>query len=299
MRPSGHRLGEAGAKLAGIGRRRYIPSMSGTFEDGRTAPAEGLAADLSNAPFPYLEGALANPAFHPELILFVLKNVHVTPGLLKRIASSREWLKTYEVRSAIVLHPKTPRVIAMNLVSHLWWRDLVRVVDRPALAPPMKRAAERILAIRVQEMATGERITLARIASRGIFHVLRVDPNPMVIRALLQNPKLLEEDAVAIAAGRRTQSDILQVIADDPRWSPRPAVRKALARHPATPSQVALRMIRHLTRRDLREVSASPLVPGLVRVAIGRILQENGSGDGRRGKDGKRRGKRRRASSTC
>jgi len=271
--------------------------MSGTFEDGRTAPAEGLAAELPVAPSPYLDGALANPAFHPNLILLLLKNPHATPALIQRIASNREWMKTYEGRSAIVLHPKTPRVIAMNLVSHLWWRDLVRVVERAGLAPPLKRAAERILAIRVQEMAAGERITLARMASRGVFTVLRVDPNPMVIRALLQNPRMIEEDAVAIAAGRRTQSGILQVIADDPRWSPRPAVRKALARHPATPSQVALRMIRHLTRRDLREVSASPHVPGLVRVAIGRILQENGSGEGRKGRIGRRPGKGRRTGS--
>lgn len=256
--------------------------MSSTFENGRTASAEGLAAELSVAPPPYLDGALANPTFHPKLILLLLKNPHVTPGLIQRIASKREWMKTYELRSAIVLHPKTPRVISMNLVSHLWWRDLARVIDRAGLAPPLKRAAERILAIRVQGMAMGERITLARIASRGVIVVLRVESNPMVMRALLQNPRLVEEDAVVIAAGRRTKSAILQVLAEDFRWSPRPAVRKALARHPATPSQVALRMIGLLSRRDLREVSVSPHVPGLVRVAIGRLLHKIDSGSGRR-----------------
>ena len=269
--------------------------MSSTFGDGRTAPAEGLAAELPVAPPPYLDGALANPSFHPELILLLLKNPHVTPALIQKIALKREWMRAYEVRSAIVLHPKTPRVIGMNLVSHLWWRDLARLIDRAGLAPPLRRAAERILAIRVQEMALGERITLARIASRGVINVLRVEANPMVIRALLQNPKLVEEDAVAIAAGRRTRSAILQVLAGDSRWSPRPAVRKALARHPATPSRVALRMIRHLTRRDLREVSASPHVPGLVRVAIGRILHESDSGSGLRGRGRKRPAKSRRS----
>ena len=273
--------------------------MSSTFENGRTASAEGLAAELSVAPPHYLDGALANPTFHPKLILLLLKNPHVTPGLIQRIASKREWMKTYELRSAIVLHPRTPRVISMNLVSHLWWRDLARVIDRAGLAPPLKRAAERILAIRVQEMAMGERITLARIASRGVIIVLRVETNPMVIRALLQNPKLVEEDAVAIAAGRRTKSGILQVLAEDSRWSPRPAVRKALARHPSTPAQVALRMIRHLTRRDLREVSASPHVPGLVRVAIGRILHENDSGSGRRGRVRKRPAKNQGTDPNC
>jgi hypothetical protein len=247
--------------------------MLGAFEQGRGDSPEMLATTLAGAPLPYLEGALSNPALRPELLLILFKNPRIVPRLLQRIASERQWMKSYDVRSAIVMHPKTPRVVAMNLVSHLWWRDLAKVIDRAVLAPPLRRTAERILAIRVQEMALGERISLARIASRGVINSLRGDQSPMVIRALLQNPRLVEEDALAIASRRRTTGAILQALVDDPRFAPRPAMRKAIARHPATPVQSALRMIRGLGTRDLRELAASPQVPGVVRLAVHRILE--------------------------
>ncbi len=268
--------------------------MSSAFEEGRSAHAEALAAALPGASRTFLDGALGNPALGPDLLPLLFKNPRVTPQQILRVAQNRDWLKTYEIRAAIVLHPKTPRVIAMNLISHLWWRDLARVVDRPGLSPPLRRTAERVLAIRIQELAVGERISLARIASRGVINALRGDPNPMVSRALLQNPRLVEEDALAIAARRRTPSAILHVLAEDHRWSARPPVRKAIARHPATPAQVALRMIRDLSRRDLKEVASSPHVPGLVRVAIGRMLNEEGAREASVGASRKRsiRGRR-------
>jgi hypothetical protein len=247
--------------------------MQEPFEQGRGDSPEVLATTLASAPLPYLEGALSNPALQPDLLLILFKNPRILPRLIQRIASERQWMKSYEVRAAIVMHPKTPRVVAMNLVSHLWWRDLAKVVDRAVLTPSLRRTAERILAIRVQEMALGERIALARIASRGVINVLRGDESAIVIRALLQNPRLVEEDALAIASRRRTTGAILQALADDHRFAPRPTMRKAIARHPAAPSQAALRMIQGLGTRDLRELAASPQVPGVVRVAVHRILE--------------------------
>ncbi|MFQ5878233.1 MAG: hypothetical protein ACE5JH_11210 [Acidobacteriota bacterium] len=247
--------------------------MFGQFEAGRSASNEMLAAALPSAPLPYLEGALANPALTPRHVLLLLKNPHVVVRLIQHITRNRDWMRAYEVRAAIVLHPKTPRAVGMNLVTLLWWRDLARVVDRPPLAPPLRRTAERLLGTRLQEMTLGEKISLARIASRGVINSLRRDDNPMVIRALLHNPRLVEEDVIVIASGPRTPRSVLQVLSEDSRWSARPAVRRAIARHPGTPAQVALGLVRHMTDRDLREVLRGPHVPGLIRVGIQRLLE--------------------------
>ena len=242
--------------------------MDPSFEAGRTAPAETLALELATAPLAFLEGALANPAMQPCLVSILLKNHTVTGQLIVRISARREWLKAYEVKAAIVLHPKTPRAVAMNLVQFLWWRDLVKVGDDTLLAPPLRRAAERILSLRIQELA------LARIASRGVIHVLTKQEHPMVIRALLQNPRLVEEDALVIASARGTPSGVLQTLAEDARFSKRPSVQKALVQNHATPAATALRIVQGLGAQTLKELARAPHVPTLVKVAVQRILDD-------------------------
>jgi len=247
--------------------------METPFEAGRTAPAEALALELAVAPLPYLEGALDNPSLHPDLLLIILKNRSVTTSLIQRISRHASWLKPYDVKSAIVQHPKTPRPIAMNLVQFLWWRDLARIADHAVLAPPLRRAAERLLSIRLQELALGERISLARIASRGVITMLRRQDHPMVIRALLKNPRLLEEDALAIAGTNGTPGPVLQALAEDARFSTRPAVQKAVVQNHATPPSTALRIVQGLSTRTLKELAHAPNVPQLVKVAALRLIE--------------------------
>ncbi len=101
----------------------------------------------------------------------------------------------------------------------------------------------------------------------------KVGGNLLVIRALLQNPRLTEEDALAIATDKHTPGPVLRVLAEDPRFAPRPTIMKAVARNPETPAQTALRLLQHLGSRDLRDLMRLPKVPGLVRVAAQRILE--------------------------
>ena len=247
--------------------------METPLEAGRTAPAESLAMELATAPLPYLEGALDNPSMQPDLLLNLFKNRAVTTALILRIARHASWLKSYEVKSAIVLHPKTPRPIAMNLIQFLWWRDLARVADHAVLTPPLRRAAERLLSIRIQELALGEKISLARIATRGVISVLRKQNDAMVIRALLQNPRLLEEDALAIAVASGTPGTVLQALAEDARFSSRPALQKAIVLNRETPPSTALRIVQGLSTPVLKELARAPQVGQLVKVAALRLIE--------------------------
>jgi hypothetical protein len=275
------------AALARLGAAGYIGRMENPFEMGRTAAADDLVRALPGAPPGYLEGALANPALVPQHLLLLLKNTAVTAALILKVTKHTDWMKAYEVKAAIVLHLRTPRAIAMNLLTHLWWRDLQRVTDKAALAPPLRRTAERLLAIRLQELALGEKIALARLAGRGLINALRLEANPMVIRALLQNPRLVEGDALAIATSPRTPAVVLRVLSEDDRFASRPPVLKALARHPLTPPAVALRIVQRLSTRDLKELMHAPKVPSLVKVAAQRLIEARRK---RGGKEGPGRG---------
>jgi len=247
--------------------------MTELEQAGREVSSEELASRLAGAPAPFLQGALENPSLTPAHILLCLKNPAADGRFILRLTRNLDWMKVYEIRATMVMHPRTPRILALNLAGRLWWRDLARVSDAVGLAAGLRRAADRLLALRMREMAVGERIALARIAGRGIISALRADPDPAVIRTLLLNPRVVEEDVIGIAAGRETPGVVIGALAESPRWASRPPVRKAIARHRATPLPAALRAVQGLSTTALQDLLQTPHLPTLVRVAASRLIE--------------------------
>ena len=65
-----------------------------------------------------------SPKITESEILAIATNRQVNDEVLKEIAMNREWLRNYQIRSALVNNPKTPLSIAMAHVSYLNQRDL-------------------------------------------------------------------------------------------------------------------------------------------------------------------------------
>jgi hypothetical protein len=107
-----------------------------------------------------------------------------------------------------------------------------------------------------QELSVGERKALARKPSRALFDKLLQDPHPLVIRQLLENPRLTEDDLVRVAARRPGNVEALRAIAQT-EWLCRPRVRMALIHNPATPSFIAVPLVAACTRPELTEIRGS------------------------------------------
>jgi hypothetical protein len=117
---------------------------------------------------------------------------------------------------------------------------------------------------RGRPLTLGERKTLARRPDRAMLERLLRDPHPDVIRQLLVNPKLVEEDVLSLAARRPCRPDVLTQIARTPRWTHRPRIRIALVLNPDTPLDVTAPLLGLLVRQELRLVASSTTVaPGL------------------------------------
>ena len=113
---------------------------------------------------------------------------------------------------------------------------------------------ERPLTARGRPLTLGERKALARSGRKELLmHLLR-DPHPDVVRLLLDNPRLTERDAVALAAARPAVPAALVAIADHVRWSSRHVVRRALVFNPHTPVHVAVRLATTLSPTDWWEI---------------------------------------------
>jgi hypothetical protein len=118
---------------------------------------------------------------------------------------------------------------------------------------------------RGRPLTLGERKSLARRPDREMTERLLRDPHPDVIRQLLVNPKVTEDDVLSLAARRPCRPDVLQQIARSVRWTHRPRIRMALILNPDTPLDVTAPLMGLLVRQELRLVATSTTVAPALR----------------------------------
>jgi hypothetical protein len=108
-----------------------------------------------------------------------------------------------------------------------------------------------------RELTLGERKSLARRPDRRSFDKLVLDPHPHVIRQLLENPKMIEDDAIRLATIRPARADVIRELARSHRWLSRPRVRMAILLNPGSPAEVAMPLLGLCNREELRDVLRS------------------------------------------
>ncbi len=113
----------------------------------------------------------------------------------------------------------------------------------------------------------------AAASAEEIAHYVQ-DPSPKVIRALLGNRRLIEEDILIVANRKNVPADILESIARDKRWSESYPVRLALARNPKAPLSVSLPIARFLRLFDLEEITRSRFIPLVFRHKVESLIIE-------------------------
>jgi len=241
---------------------------------GQEDPVTVLLDRLPQADPEYLLGAAENPLLDERLVLALLRNRRAPQRLLADLTRDPRFSRSYGIRAAIARHPLAPRGIALNLVPHLYWRDLAAAADDVRVPAPVRRAASRHLEMRLDGLAVGEQLALARTGGRAVVQVLRRTRLARVAEVLLGNPHLVEADLVAIASSQETPPGVLAAIGRERRWVARYPIRLALARNLHTPIGVALGMFSGLARRDLSGLVARLEGPEVLRLAAARVLRE-------------------------
>ncbi len=118
---------------------------------------------------------------------------------------------------------------------------------------------------RGRPLTLGERKSLARRPNRETLERLLLDPHPHVIRGLLRNPRLTEDDVVRLAARRPNREAVLAEIARSTRWIHRSRVRLAIILNPDTPVAIGGPITGLLVRQELRLVAESTHVSPAIR----------------------------------
>ena len=207
-------------------------------------------------------------------LLRTLRRGNLAAEELESLLHDRSVRRLHAVRLALARHPRTPRREALDLVSTLFWRDLATLSADSRVHPEIRRAADRDLLRRLPELAVAERIDLAKVVGRGTLIVLRLDPDPRVLAAVLENRFTTEPDVVSAASRREAGATILGLIAGHPRWGVRPAVRSSLLRNRALSETLGLTLLSRATLEDLEGLATGPGVSRLVRACAETVLAQ-------------------------
>ncbi len=118
---------------------------------------------------------------------------------------------------------------------------------------------------RIMKMGVKDRVKLGMKGDREARNILIRDPNRLVSSAVVNNPRITEQEVETIAAMRSITEEILRQIATNRQWSRSYGVMHALARNPRTPMANAVTIMSRLQLRDLIALSKNRNVSDAVR----------------------------------
>ncbi len=138
---------------------------------------------------------------------------------------------------------------------------------------------ERVSAIsRILRMGMKDRVKLAMKGDREARNVLIRDPNRVVCQAVIQNPRITEQEVEKIAAMRTVPDDVLRQIAINRNWARNYSIMHTLARNPRTPMGNIISILSRLQLRDLIALTKNRNISDAVRKQSLRLVNTRTGG---------------------
>jgi hypothetical protein len=193
---------------------------------------------------------------------------------LEQLASSRDLIAALAARPDLTLEQQ--RML----------EELTTETDRHALEQSLADAEpdpekRKTLMQRLSTMTVIERLTLALKGGREERMALIRDPNKMVQRAVLQSPRLTEQEVEAFSAMANVTDEVLRTISLNRNFVKNYAIIRNLVNNPKTPMDVSLHFLSRLITTDLKKLTMNKNVPETVRsMAIKMVRQKAILGQG-------------------
>ena len=126
---------------------------------------------------------------------------------------------------------------------------------------------------RLIDMPVAEKIKVALTGDKEWRTLLLREANKLVTTAVLKNPRITENEVIAVAKNRASSDDMIRTILLNKDWTKLYEIKKALVFHPRTPLQKAMRLMGFLSEKDLKEISRSKNVAQAIVSSARRMLQ--------------------------
>ena len=229
--------------------------------ENATDRAAAAAAMLSNRYCPGKALALVADQLSPKDVQKIMEN-------LEQLASSRELIIALAARHDLSLeHQRMLEELTSEADKHA-----IEEMIGDAEPDPEKR---KTLIQRLATMNVVERLTLALKGGREERGVLIRDPNKMVQRAVLQSPRLTDQEVENFSAMANVSDEVLRNISLNRNFVKNYAIVRNLVNNPKTPVDVSLHLLPRLITTDMKKLSMNKNIPETVRgMAIKMIRQK-------------------------
>lgn len=139
-------------------------------------------------------------------------------------------------------------------------------------------SAERVSLIRrIMFMNTKDRMKLAMKGDREARGILVRDSNKVVCSAVVNNPRITEQEVENIAAMRTVSDEVLRLISMNRGWARNYPIIHNLARNPRTPIPTVMNILPRIRTKDLLGITQNRNVSETVRRQAARLAQARGS----------------------
>lgn len=142
--------------------------------------------------------------------------------------------------------------------------DEAALADAAAAAEP-DAARRQTLIQRIAKMTVAQRVQYAIKGGSDARRTLIRDSNKVVQRAVLQSPRLTDQEVEAFASMSSLTDEILRLIAGNRTFRKNYVVVRNLINNPKTPLDVTLHMLPMLNPQDLKRLTTNKNVPETLR----------------------------------
>ena len=214
------------------------------------------------APVAVLEFVATNLAPHrEELGEALLQNPNLTDHVRGWLAAAFSLIA--EARSSEVSEPPTPTPIPASAEDAAG--DSTPEPEKPKPTSAIQKT---------QRMSVVQKVKAALTGTKEERMLLIRDSNKLVARAVMQSPKLTEDEVEKYAAMKDVCEDALRVITLNRRFMKLYVVVKALVNNPRTPIDVGLHLVPRVNEFDLRRLAQNRNVADVIRHTAEKIVRQ-------------------------
>ncbi len=286
-----------GAHLAPADRAEVLAVLAGDADEMVAARAQD--AILSQPVESFVE-AIRREQVLPALLSYAAKNLADKPGVCDAMVQNKNCPAEYLV--PVARHLST--IAVQSLME-----ELDRVSESPALASALEQSssltinqknqlhelhgpgsaideaalAEAAAAVesdlarrqtlieRLAKMTVAQRVQFAMKGGSEARRTLIRDNNKVVQRAVLQSPRLTDQEVEAFAAMSSLTDEILRLIANNRNFRKNYTVVRNLINNPKTPLDVSLHMLPILNPIDLKRLTTNKNIPETLRTTANKL----------------------------
>jgi hypothetical protein len=234
---------------------------------------EYAARNLANKPG-VLDAMIKNKNCGPQHFLPVVPhlstlNIQALMEELDRVSDSRELVSALEKSSSVTLEQKTQ---LNELLS-----DATPDQEALALAAAeleMDDEKRKTLLQQISAMTVAQRVKFAMKGAADARRVLIRDANKVVQRAVLQSPRLTDQEVEAFASMANLTDEILRLIGKNRNFRKNYSVVRNLLNNGKAPLDVTLNLLPMLNPQDLKKLTMNKNVPETLRTTAIKLQRQ-------------------------